>query len=177
MARYFSASSLGFGPAAKDSSGSSRCNSCSFTTLFGYSLFGQTWRTFTWFSSLCVLLPLAAETNFRRPLLQLLESVTVNNSGNFRNPSSRRGVRIAFEVVLKLYISALLVVLVCSLRNRNRVQRSKWIYLTSMIFFGFCSLAAFGFAGYIAGTMRFPGYDFLFTFELIYLTNTREWNL
>jgi hypothetical protein len=84
----------------------------------------------------------------------------VKGSENVPDPLSRQGVKIAFEVVLKLYISALLLVLVCSLGNRPR--ECKWIYLTVIVLFGFCSLAAFGFAGYLAGTMNFPGYNLLF---------------
>lgn len=95
-------------------------------------------------------------------LPQLLGSVTVDSPGNVPHPLSNHAVKIVFEVILKLYISALVVAVVCSLKNGNRPQESKWVYSTLMVLFGFYSLVAFGFAGYLAGTAKFPGYDLLF---------------
>ncbi|KAI0068051.1 glycosyltransferase family 2 protein [Artomyces pyxidatus] len=94
--------------------------------------------------------------NFYLAFFFLVSSATSDSSNDAFHFLSNGAGKDVFEVFLKLYLSLLFVVTVCSLGNRPQASShdgckdygSKWTYSLAIILFGFCNIITLWCAGY-----------------------------
>ncbi|KAI0316482.1 chitin synthase [Amylostereum chailletii] len=102
--------------------------------------------------------------NFYLAFFFLVSSATADSKTDAFNFLSAGAGKDVFDVFLKLYLSLLFVITVCSLGNRP--QGSKWTYTGAMILFGLCNVITLWCAGWtiylalphtVQGWEDFPG--------------------